>query len=72
MRCIHSPSRYYLDEADAKHFHLTQKMACDKHDPTYYSKFKAWCDTYFRITHRGVSRGIGGIFFDDLVRFYNY
>ena len=32
----------------------------------YYSKFKAWCDDYFRIKHRNISRGIGGIFFDDL------
>ena len=59
--------RYYLDEADCKHFHMTQKIACDKHDPTYYPKFKSWCDRYFKITHRGMTRGIGGIFFDDLV-----
>jgi coproporphyrinogen III oxidase len=32
----------------------------------YYSKFKAWCDDYFRIKHRNISRGVGGIFFDDL------
>jgi len=57
---------YYLDEADAVHFHKTLKDACDKHDKSYYSKFKAWCDDYFRIKHRSMSRGIGGIFFDDL------
>lgn len=42
------------------------KKACDKHDPEYYPKFKKWCDVYFSNTHRGESRGIGGIFFDDL------
>jgi hypothetical protein len=30
----------------------------------YYSQFKADCDDYFRIRHRNISRGIGGIFFD--------
>ncbi|XP_075227089.1 oxygen-dependent coproporphyrinogen-III oxidase isoform X2 [Lycorma delicatula] len=57
---------YYLNEDDAKHFHQTLKTACDKHDKSYYQKFKAWCDDYFVIKHRGESRGVGGIFFDDL------
>lgn len=57
---------YYLDEEDARHFHRTLKTACDKHDPSYYSKFKKWCDDYFHIVHRGERRGLGGIFFDDL------
>lgn len=57
---------YYLNEHDAVHFHTELKLACDLHDPTYYPKFKTWCDKYFHITHRGESRGIGGIFFDDI------
>ncbi|KAF7993944.1 hypothetical protein HCN44_011213 [Aphidius gifuensis] len=57
---------YYLNEDDAKHFHKTLKDACDKHDPSYYKKFKDWCDKYFFIQHREESRGLGGIFFDDL------
>jgi len=57
---------YYLDEEDATNFHKTLKTACDKHNTKYYSKFKAWCDDYFRIKHRNISRGVGGIFFDDL------
>eukprot|EP00894_Picocystis_sp_ML_P005224 jgi/Pico_ML_1/55741/g1386.t1 len=56
----------YVFEDDAKHFHGTYKNVCDKHDPTYYDKFKKWCDEYFLIKHRGETRGIGGIFFDDL------
>jgi coproporphyrinogen III oxidase len=56
----------YLFEEDAQHFHKTIKTACDKHDKEYYPKFKKWCDEYFRIPHRGESRGLGGIFFDDL------
>ncbi|XP_067621476.1 oxygen-dependent coproporphyrinogen-III oxidase isoform X1 [Eurosta solidaginis] len=57
---------YYLNENDAVHFHKTLKDACDEYDTTYYPRFKKWCDDYFRITHRKESRGIGGIFFDDL------
>ena len=57
---------YYLDEDNCSHFHQTLKSACDQHDPQYYATFKAWCDQYFRIKHRGINRGIGGIFFDDL------
>lgn len=57
---------YYLDEGDVGHFHSTLKAACDKHDKSYYSKFKKWCDDYFVIPHRGERRGVGGIFFDDI------
>jgi coproporphyrinogen III oxidase len=57
---------YYLDEEDAFHFHETLKIACDKHSPDYYPRFKKWCDEYFFIKHRGEARGIGGIFFDNL------
>jgi len=56
----------YLDEEDATHFHKTLKDACDKHDKDYYPKYKKDCDEYFLIKHRGETRGIGGIFFDDL------
>lgn len=56
----------YLFEDDAKHFHGTLKKCCDRHDEAYYPKFKAWCDDYFLIKHRGERRGLGGIFFDDL------
>lgn len=56
----------YLFDEDATHFHRTIKEACDKHDERYYPTFKKWCDDYFFVKHRGESRGIGGIFFDDL------
>ncbi|XP_029004698.1 oxygen-dependent coproporphyrinogen-III oxidase, mitochondrial [Betta splendens] len=56
----------YINKEDAFHFHNTLKEACDKHHPQYYPDFKKWCDRYFYIRHRGETRGIGGIFFDDL------
>lgn len=55
----------YIDEEDMKHFHGTYKQVCDRHDPDYYSQFKAWADRYFVIQHRNETRGFGGIFFDD-------
>ena len=55
----------YIDEDDMKHFHGTYKEVCDKHDPKYYTDFKAWADRYFVISHRNETRGLGGIFFDD-------
>lgn len=55
-----------LNRDDAEFFHRAHQQACDKHDRAYYSKFKAWCDRYFFIPHRQESRGVGGIFFDDL------
>lgn len=55
----------YLDRDDLKHFHGTYKQICDQFNPTWYPKFKDWADKYFRIPHRGETRGLGGIFFDD-------
>eukprot|EP00245_Coleochaete_scutata_P009867 TRINITY_DN334_c0_g1_i1.p1 TRINITY_DN334_c0_g1~~TRINITY_DN334_c0_g1_i1.p1 ORF type:complete len:416 (+),score=91.00 TRINITY_DN334_c0_g1_i1:168-1250(+) len=56
----------YIYEDDVRHFHQTQKDACDKHDPEFFPRFKKWCDDYFLIKHRGERRGVGGIFFDDM------
>ena len=53
-------------EVDTRHFHVTLKSACDRHDPAYYPRFKKWCDEYFFIPHRNEPRGVGGIFFDTL------
>lgn len=56
----------YLVEADAIHFHRTIKAVCDAHDTSYYPRFKKWCDEYFYIKHRQETRGVGGIFYDNL------
>ncbi len=59
-----NPAREWPE--DTGHFHATLKAACDRHDPAYYPRFKAWADEYFFIPHRGRARGVGGIFYDDL------
>jgi coproporphyrinogen III oxidase len=55
---------HYIVDEDARWFHQQLKNACDKHDFSYYPKFKTWADDYFFNTHRNETRGIGGIFFD--------
>lgn len=56
---------YYPFEADIIHWHQTAKAACDPFGERLYSRFKAWCDEYFYLPHRGETRGVGGLFFDD-------
>ena len=61
-----TPMRPETSEAreDAAAFHAGFRAACDRHDPSYYETFKAWCDRYFYLPHRQEPRGAGGIFFD--------
>ncbi|HET7601087.1 MAG TPA: oxygen-dependent coproporphyrinogen oxidase [Gemmatimonadales bacterium] len=52
---------------DAVHFHRALRDACARHHPSFYPRFKEWCDHYFVNPHRNDERrGIGGIFFDNL------
>ena len=53
-------------EDDTAQFHARLRAACMAHNPTYYDRFSKWADEYFFIPHRGVARGVGGIFYDHL------
>ena len=51
-------------DEDTSAFHQALQQACAAHPLGDYPRFKAWCDEYFFIPHRGQTRGVGGIFFD--------
>ena len=53
-------------EDDTRAFHARLRAACAAHDPTFYPRFSKWADEYFWLPHRGVARGVGGIFYDHL------
>lgn len=56
----------YVIEEDARYFHQKLLAVCDRHQESYYPWFKQWADDYFYLKHRKETRGIGGIFFDQL------
>ena len=57
---------FYLFEEDARYWHEIARAACEPFGSEVYPRFKKWCDDYFYIRHRGETRGVGGLFFDDL------
>jgi coproporphyrinogen III oxidase len=57
---------HYVDHAKATRFHEALKTTSDQYAASFYPKFKEWADRYFFLPHRGESRGVGGIFFDQL------
>jgi len=56
----------FPEDEETRRFHKAYQDACDAYDPDCYPKFKAWCDEYFYLPHRGEARGVGGIFYDNL------
>ncbi|PSW04502.1 oxygen-dependent coproporphyrinogen oxidase [Photobacterium rosenbergii] len=57
---------FYPFEEDCQHWHDTAKTLCQPFGDSVYDEHKAWCDKYFFLPHRNETRGVGGLFFDDL------
>lgn len=57
---------YYPFEEDCKHWHSVARNACLPYGDEVYPRFKSWCDEYFYLKHRSETRGVGGLFYDDL------
>jgi len=57
---------YYPFFEDVVHWHRKARDACAPFGDDLYPRFKRWCDEYFFLKHRNETRGVGGLFFDDL------
>ncbi|MBU2978471.1 oxygen-dependent coproporphyrinogen oxidase [Alteromonas sp. C1M14] len=57
---------FYPFKEDVQHWHDTAKKICAPFGDNVYADYKKWCDDYFYLKHRDETRGVGGLFFDDL------
>ncbi len=57
---------YYPVHEDVVAWHRVARDACRPFGEDVYPRYKAWCDRYFYLKHRGEARGVGGLFYDDL------
>ncbi len=57
---------YYPYEEDVVAWHEASSAACAPFGAEVYPRYKRWCDEYFFLKHRNETRGVGGLFFDDL------
>ncbi|KFZ36177.1 coproporphyrinogen III oxidase [Shewanella mangrovi] len=57
---------YYPFLEDVKEWHQHAKELCEPFGSDMYPTYKKWCDDYFFLPHRNETRGVGGLFFDDL------
>jgi coproporphyrinogen III oxidase len=60
---------YYPFHEDVVSWHQHALDACASFGDDVYPRFKKWCDDYFYLKHRDETRGVGGLFFDDLNEF---
>jgi coproporphyrinogen III oxidase len=57
---------FYPFDEDVLHWHqVAQRIASVHGGEALYDAHKRCCDEYFFLKHRGETRGVGGLFFDD-------
>ena len=57
---------FYPFHEDVVHWHTVANKLCQPFGDNVYPEYKKWCDDYFYLKHRDETRGVGGLFFDDL------
>jgi coproporphyrinogen III oxidase len=57
---------FYPFDEDVRHWHRTARALCAPFGEQRYAAHKRWCDEFFFLKHRNETRGVGGLFFDDL------
>lgn len=57
---------FYPFDEDVQHWHMVARDVCAPFGADVYARYKKWCDEYFYLKHRGETRGVGGLFYDDL------
>ena len=57
---------FYPFIEDVIHWHQTARKTCQPFGDDVYPRYKQCCDEYFYLKHRNETRGVGGLFFDDL------
>lgn len=57
---------FYPFDEDVRHWHQVARDLSAPFGEEVYPRYKQHCDDYFFLKHRGETRGIGGLFFDDL------
>ncbi len=57
---------FYPVDEDVRHWHTVARELCAPYGAEVYPRYKQWCDEYFYQKHRNETRGVGGLFYDDL------
>lgn len=57
---------FYPFDEDVRDWHTVARDVCAPFGAERYAQHKQWCDEYFYLKHRDETRGVGGLFFDDL------